>query len=64
MTKKGRITEVENKRRLKLLLNFVFIFRYATKRQLETFVKTVLKITSSQRTIEYSINEEYSQSLL
>ena len=60
LMKKGRgITEVEKNYRLKLLLNFVFIFRYATRKQLETFVRTILKIPSAQWTIEHSVSEGY-----
>lgn len=56
---RGRITEVEKNRRLKLLLNFVFIFRYATRGQLETFAKTTLKIPYPQWTIERHVDEGY-----
>ena len=59
MAKSGRITETERNQRLKLLLNFIFIFRYATRKQLEIFVKTALKISCPYRTIERYVDEGY-----
>lgn len=56
---KGRITLVERNRRLKLLLEFVFIFRYATRKQLLKFVQNVMKLSYSRWLIEDSLRQGY-----
>ncbi len=57
--KKGRLTIEEHNRRLKLLLEFIFIFRYATRKQIYGFIQGVMKILSSQWLIEHTVRQGY-----
>lgn len=54
MTQKGRLTLEEQERRFKLLCRFIFIFRYATRKQLDSFVENILNIKYSQWLIQYA----------
>jgi len=56
---KGRITRVEQQRRLKLLLEFVFIFRYATKKELLYFSQNVIKLAYSRWLVENAQKQGY-----
>lgn len=60
--KKGRITRLERERRLKLLLEFIFIFRYATRAQLLRFAEDIIKLSNARRLIEYSLKQELIKS--
>ena len=55
--KKGRITKEEQLRRFKLLLKFIFTFRYATRKQLDTFSKLIIGLKYPQWLVEYSIKQ-------
>jgi hypothetical protein len=55
--KKGRITKEEQLRRFRLLLKFIFTFRYATRKQLDTFAKLVIGLKYPQWLVEYSIKQ-------
>lgn len=55
----GRITQQEQIRRLKLLLQFVFNFRYATRTQLVKFAETVIKLSYPRGLIDYSRKQGY-----
>ena len=57
--KKGRLAIAEHSRRLKLLLEFIFIFRYATRKQIHIFIQGVMKILSSQWLIEHTVRQGY-----
>lgn len=57
--RKGRLTIEEQTLRFKFLFMFVFTFRYATRPQLNLFVKTIMKIHYPQRLIEYALNKGY-----
>jgi len=57
MTKKGRLTKEEQARRFKLLLKFIFTFRYATRKQLDAFSKLVIGLKYPQWLVEYSIKQ-------
>jgi hypothetical protein len=56
---KGRITRIERERRLKLLLEFVFTFRFATKKQLLYFTQNVIKLSYSRWLVENAQNQGY-----
>jgi len=55
--KKGRITKEEQLRRFRLLLKFIFTFRYATRKQLDTFSKLIIGLKYPQWLVEYSIKQ-------
>lgn len=57
--RKGRLTREEQVLRIKQLLEFVFIFRYATRPQLNLFAQTIMKIHYPQRLIEYTLKHGY-----
>ena len=57
--KKGRITQIEQTRRLKLLFEFIFIFRYASREQLLNFTQNVIKLSYPRWLIEYSLKQGY-----
>ena len=52
--KKGRLTQEEHERRLKLLLEFIFIFRYATGYEIAEFSRHVIGITYSRWLVYYA----------
>lgn len=54
---KGRITKEEQSRRFRLLLKFIFIFRYATRPQIDAFVKLIIGLKYPQWLVEFSINQ-------
>ena len=51
---KGRITKIEQTRRMKLLLEFIFIFRYATRYQLFEFSRNIIGLTSPRWLVDYA----------
>ena len=55
--KKGRLTKEEQLRRFRLLLKFIFTFRYATRKQLDSFSKLVIGLKYPQWLVEYSIKQ-------
>ncbi|MFA4889500.1 MAG: replication-relaxation family protein [Candidatus Omnitrophota bacterium] len=55
--KKGRLTKEEQLRRFRLLLRFIFTFRYATRPQLDTFAKLIIGLKYPQWLVEYSIKQ-------
>ena len=52
--KTGRLTQKEHERRLKLLLEFIFIFRYATGYEIAEFSRIVIGITYSRWLVYYA----------
>lgn len=54
MTLKGRLTKEEQEYRFKALCRFIFIFRYATRKQLEMFIQNILNIGYPQWLIQYA----------
>lgn len=54
---KGRITKEEQVRRFKLLLRFIFTFRYATRKQLDIFSKLIIGLKHPQWLVDYSIKQ-------
>jgi len=54
---KGRITKEEQARRFKLLLKFIFTFRYATRKQLDSFSKLIIGLKYPQWLVDYSIKQ-------
>ena len=52
--KKGRLTKIEQTRRLKLLLEFIFIFRYAARYQLFEFSRTIIGLTHPRWLVDYA----------
>ncbi len=57
--KKGRLTKQEQSLRFKLLFEFIFIFKYATRAQLDLYTQTAIKLQFPQRLIEYALNKGY-----
>ncbi len=57
--KRGRIMREEQIRRIKLLTGFVFNFRYATLRQLHTFIQLIMNQSYSRRLIAYCLKYGY-----
>jgi len=60
--RKGRINKEEQKRRIKLLLRFIFTFKYATRKQLDMFIQTIMNMTYTRRLIAYCLKEGYLKS--
>jgi len=54
---KGRITTEEQLRRFRLLLRFIFTFRYATRPQIDTFSKLIIGLKYPQWLVDYSIKQ-------
>lgn len=54
---KGRITKEEQLRRFRLLLKFIFTFRYATRKQLDAFSKLIIGLKHPQWLVDYSIKQ-------
>lgn len=54
---KGRITTEEQSRRFKLLLKFIFTFRYATRKQLDTSSRLIIGLKHPQWLVDYSIKQ-------
>lgn len=54
---KGRITKEEQSRRFRLLLKFIFTFRYATRKQLDIFSKLIIGLKHPQWLVDYSIKQ-------
>ncbi len=57
--RKGRVTKVEQERRIKLLLRFILTFRYATREQLDMFIQLTINMTYTRRLITYSLRKGY-----
>lgn len=57
--KTGRLTKQEQERRIKLLLGFIFIFRYAVRRQLDMFVQLNINLKYPQWLIEHTSRQGY-----
>ena len=57
--KKGRLTKEEQGRRIKLLLNFIFTFRYAIRKQLDMFIWLNINLKYPQWLIEYTLKQGY-----
>jgi len=57
--KRGRLTKEEQARRIKSLLIFIYIFRYATKKQLEMFIQVVMNLSFTRWLIDYSFSEGF-----
>ena len=60
--RKGRINKEEQKRRIKLLLRFIFTFKYATRKQLDMFIQSIMNMTYTRRLIAYCLREAYLKS--
>lgn len=59
---KGRVTKEEQKRRIKLLLRFIFTFKYATREQLDIFIQQIINMTYTRRLIAYCLRKRYLKS--
>ena len=57
--KRGRLTKEEQTRRIKLLLIFIYTFRYATRKQLEIFAQVVMNLSYTRWLIDYSFKEGF-----
>ena len=57
--KKGRLTKEEQQRRLKLLLNFIFTFRYAIRKQLDMFIRLNINLKYTQWMIGNTLRQGY-----
>lgn len=57
--KRGRLTKEEQARRIKVLLIFIFTFRYATRKQLELYIQVVMNLSFTRWLIDYSIEQGF-----
>jgi hypothetical protein len=57
--KQGRNTKEEQARRIKLLVGFLFTFRYATRTQLETFIQLIVNISHTHWLVDYSLKKGF-----
>ena len=55
--KKGRLTKEEQARRFRLLLKFIFTFRYATRKQLDAYSRLIIGLKHPQWLVDYSIKQ-------
>lgn len=60
--RKGRVSKEEQTRRIKLLLRFIFTFKYATREQLDMFIQTIMNMTYTRRLIAYCLRKGYLKS--
>lgn len=60
--RKGRVRKEEQKRRIKLLLRFIFTFKYATRKQADIFIQEIMNMTYTRRLIAYCLKEGYLKS--
>ncbi|MBU1808716.1 MAG: hypothetical protein KJ661_04055 [Candidatus Omnitrophica bacterium] len=56
---KGRITKIEQVYRIRMLLRFIFIFRYATREELFKFGQDRLKLSYPRWLIDYSVKQGF-----
>ncbi len=56
---KGRITKEEQIYRIRMLLRFIFIFRYATREELFKFGQDRLKLSYPRWLIDYSVKQGF-----
>ena len=61
---RGRISKVEQARRMKLLIDFIFVFRYATRYQLFEFGRNVIGLTNPRWLVDYACNKGLVRSYL
>ena len=57
--KRGRLSKEEQANRIRQLLSFIFIFRYATREQLDMFIKSTSGVLRPKRIIETSLSRGY-----
>ncbi len=57
--RKGRLPKVEHIERIKALLVFIYTFRYATRKQIEMFIKVVMNLSYARRLMDYSIKHGF-----
>ena len=57
--KKGRLIQKEQNQRIKFLLGFIFNFRYATLRQIHTFIQLIMDLSYTRRLVAYSLKSGY-----
>jgi hypothetical protein len=57
--KKGRLIQEEQNQRIKFLLGFIFNFRYATLKQMHTFIQLIMNLSYSRRLIAYCLKYGY-----
>ncbi|MFA5200543.1 MAG: hypothetical protein WC442_06575, partial [Candidatus Omnitrophota bacterium] len=56
---KGRITKKEQEYRIRELLRFIFIFRFATREQLYEFSQKMLGLSYPRWLVDYSIERGF-----
>ena len=57
--KKGRLIQEVQDQRIKVLAGFIFNFRYATLKQLHTFIQLIMNLSYSRRLVAYSLKNGY-----
>jgi len=57
--KRGRLVQEEQNQRIKFLLGFIFNFRYATLKQMHTFIQLIMNLSYSRRLVAYSLKNGY-----
>jgi len=57
--KRGRLMKEEEVKRLKSLAGFMFNFRYATIRQIHTFIQLIMNLSYTRRLVSYALKNGY-----
>ena len=55
MAKRGRLRKVGQEERFKTLCRFIYVFKYVTRKELDTFVTVIIGLRYPQWLIEYSV---------
>lgn len=55
MAKRGRLRKVDQKERFRTLCRFIYVFKYVTRKELDTFVNVIIGLKYPQWLIEYSV---------
>ena len=55
MAKRGRLTLLDQGKRFKTLCRFIYVFKYVTRKELDTFVNEIIGLKYPQWLIEYSV---------
>jgi len=57
--KKGGTTKQEQRKRIEQLIGFIVNFRYATRKQLETFIQLIMNLSYFRRLIDYVVRHGF-----
>ena len=54
----GQIAQDQRERRINLILSFIFLFRFVTKRDLRLFGSALLRVKYMRRTMQYILKNK------